>query len=163
MDEEIDDPVMVIKMIEDIGNQMSALQDELPPMTMLAMSPMGPKQIDVIEDMMDTLDQCRDRILSSYGKMLWESGDGPMNKIINGEPDDKPTKPTVDQSYRQVNVSTMPSEVLAKVFSEARAEAHRKALEDGERVQSSTGDVERKRSRSLVRRLLERASGRTVR
>lgn len=165
--DEIDDPVTAIKMIEDIGNQVSALRDEIPPLTMLAMSPQGPRQVDVLEDVLDTLDQCRSKILSEYGRMLWDSPDGPLSivereqknvSINKSEP-----KPTVDQSHSKVNVPSLSSPLLAEVFEKARAEARAKALENGKRVQQSTGSVERERSRSLVRRILDRASGRKVR
>jgi hypothetical protein len=137
-DEDVIDSVAAIKMIEDIGRQLEALQEITPGMLCVVIHPNGNKEkIHPIEDAIDTLDMCRNALLSKYGKMMWESSDGPINK-----------------SHSEKHILTVPPEILSQIFETARAQAYKQALEDGRSVQLGTGEVEHGRCKRILRRLL---------
>lgn len=106
-----EDPVRAIKLLDDIAKLLLEFKD----------SSMGLSDEDgehPVKHVGMVLLGCRDVMFQRYGKMLWESADGPIDKSLSKE-----------------DISNLSEKVLPDIRTKAPAKDKGEATEDGQPVQ----------------------------
>lgn len=139
------DPVLALKKLEKIEELSIEFYNMTSDMQLTAFGPEGISDMHPFEEMEKIIDACRSRILSSYGKMMWESADGAIESSVKSK--------SVTKSHSKKDIHDLPNEILSELRSKPTKVIRIEAAKDGESVQSGSRNRKRKKREGLLSRL----------